>query len=77
MQHPYIGNAHFPSGDWQAVGDGELYVDMMIHEGHDLKTETPNIGIVRNGRVIEMLTWDEANELAAALTRVAGIAENG
>jgi hypothetical protein len=77
QNHPYIGNAHWPSCDAEVLGDGSLFVDMMIHAGDDLKTKTPNIGIIRDGKVIEMLTWDEANDLATALHNVAGIAENG
>ena len=54
-----------------------LAVDMVIFEGDDLKTKTPNLGIFHNGRELMRLTWDDANQLAEALRQVAGIAENG
>lgn len=67
-------------------------VDVTVtHEGHDTitveildggkegnrETDVATIGLYEYGRWMVMLTWKQADELAAALTRVTGIARNG
>lgn len=51
-------------------------VDDGVREGNR-QTDLATIALQEYGRWMVLLTWDEARELAAALTRITDIAQHG
>lgn len=68
---------HLVTADAEVVADGQVVVDLILHEGEDLEGTNESIAIVLHGRPLLSLTWAEARELAAAITKVEEVARVG
>lgn len=68
---------HLVTADAEIVADGRLVVDINLHEAKDLEDTNESIVLVFHGRPLLSLTWAEARELAAAITKVEEVARVG
>jgi len=69
-QHTDARDTTTIAGDTIAVGQSDITF------ANDLKTETPNLFLRVNSRVI-LLTWDEMREVANAMIEMADLSEFG
>lgn len=62
---------------FETIEGKHVGVDMTTWSGPDLKSETPSIGLLIDGRVVAELTWDEVRQLAEDLMHITDVAEFG